>query len=333
MKSPLLLGVDGGGTTTTAWLADGNGRVLGRGTGGPSNLQAILAKAALGSLDEAIAEAFASAGLALTTVGAACLGLAGSDRPSARGVLEEWAGRVKLADRLVLTTDADLVLAAGTPAGSGVAVIAGTGSIAVGRSPDGRKARAGGWGWLLGDQGSGFAVAVEALRLTLRRYDGREALGVLKAKPKPRPAGQDGRAPELDALTRRLCAALGVADPSGFVTAIMGMRQDVARIAALAPEVVAAADEDPDVLGWVLEPAGFELGRAVLAVARAIDWQGPLPLAMAGGFLLGAEPVAEAMLGYLRRFAGFEIQPSSVPEPVAGAITLAKQAMDRERSS
>jgi N-acetylglucosamine kinase-like BadF-type ATPase len=332
MNAPLLLGVDGGGTTTTAWLADGDGHVLGRGTSGPSNLQGIPTEAALAALDEAIAAAFANAGRAQATVASACLGLAGSDRDSARAILRGWAGRMSLADRLVLATDADLVLAAGTPEGFGVAVIAGTGSIAVGRSPDGRKARAGGWGPWLGDEGSAYAVAAAGLRLVLRRHDGREALGVLKAKPKPKPIGHDGRAPEPDALTRRLCAALGVADPSEFVDATAAGR-DVARVAALAPEVVAAADEDPDVLGWVLEPAGFELGRAALAVARAIDWQGPLPLAMAGGFLLGAEPVAEAMLGYLRRFAGFEIQPSRVPEPVAGAIALAKQAMDRERSS
>ncbi|HWE35662.1 MAG TPA: BadF/BadG/BcrA/BcrD ATPase family protein [Isosphaeraceae bacterium] len=323
MTTPLLLGVDGGGTTTTAWLADAEGQVLGDGTGGPSNLQGIPAEAALAALDEAIAAAFADAGLAQTTVAAACLGLAGSDRDSARSILEGWAGRMRLADRLVLATDADLVLAAGTPDGNGVAVIAGTGSIAVGRSPDGRKARAGGWGSWLGDEGSAFAVAVAGLRLALRRFDGREALGVLKAKPKPKPTGPD-------ALTRRLCEALGVADPSGFVDAIGGGR-DVARIAALAPEVVAAADDDPDVLGWVLEPAGFELGRAALAVARALDWQGaPLPLAMAGGFLLGAEPVAGAMLGYLRRFAGLEIVPARVPEPVLGAVALAKQALKPE---
>lgn len=329
MSDPLLLGVDGGGTSTTAWLADRGGDVLGRGTSGPSNLQAIPAEAALAALDEAIAAAFADAGRAQGTVAAACLGLAGSARDSARTVLAGWAERMRLADRLVLATDADLVLAAGTPEGFGVALIAGTGSIALGRAPDGRTARAGGWGSLLGDEGSAFAVAVAGLKLALRRYDGREALRVLKAKS--RPIEHDGRAPGLDPLTRRLCAALGVADPSGFVEAIGGVGRDVARVAALAPEVVAAADEDPDVLGWVLEPAGFELGQMALAVARALGWAGsPLPLALTGGFLLGAGPVEGALLGYLRRFAGFEVVPTRVPEPAAGAIMRARQALEPE---
>ena len=75
--TPALLGVDGGGTSTTAWLADEAGQVLGQGRSGASNVKAVGADSALAALDGAIASAFAEAGHAPGPVEVACLGLAG----------------------------------------------------------------------------------------------------------------------------------------------------------------------------------------------------------------------------------------------------------------
>ena len=224
-----LLGVDGGGTSTEAWLAEPGCRVLGRGTAGPSNAKAVGLEAARRALDAAIRAAFDDAGLTPAPVDVACLGLAGFDRPDDRKILAGWADEARWADRLVLVNDGDLVVAAGTPEGWGVGVIAGTGSIAVGRAPDGRTARAGGWGHLIGDEGSAYGVVLDALRLVARRADGRD----------PRPPGRDP-------LTERLCAALGVAEASQIVTTIYAPDFDRARIASLAPEVLAACAEAPE---------------------------------------------------------------------------------------
>ena len=324
MNQPELLGIDGGGTATTAWLADAEGKVLGRGRAGPSNAKAVGAPAAAAALGKAIGSAFEDAGLEVAEVEVACLGLAGFDRPDDRRMLEEWAEGSKWARRLVLVNDGELVIAAGTPDGWGVGVIAGTGSIAVARAPDGRAARAGGWGHLIGDEGSAYGVALAGLRLVARRVDGREALRVLKPKRPTNVNQPAGGGP----LGDRLCRALGVNDPREIVTAIYAGDYDRTRIASLAPVVVAAATDDPDVLGWVLEPAGFELGQAALAAARALDWSEPtLPLAMAGGFLLATPQVEEALLGYLRRFAGYNVVPARVEEPVRGAVVLARKAL------
>ena len=92
------------------------------------------------------ARAFDDAHLAPAPVDVACLGLAGFDRPGDRRILAGWAEEARWAHRLVLANDGDLVIAAGTPEGWGIGVIAGTGSIAVGRARNGRTARAGGWG-------------------------------------------------------------------------------------------------------------------------------------------------------------------------------------------
>src|SRR5205814_8536698 len=80
-ERPLYLGIDGGGTHTVALLAGADGAVLGRGEAGPSNLHAVGVEPALRSLENAVAAAFAAAKLAPQSVTAACLGLAGADRP------------------------------------------------------------------------------------------------------------------------------------------------------------------------------------------------------------------------------------------------------------
>jgi N-acetylglucosamine kinase-like BadF-type ATPase len=308
-----LLGIDGGGTATEAWLAGPGGTVLGRGTAGPSNAKAVGPTAARAAIDAAITAAFASAGIDRSPVDVACFGLAGFDRPDDRRLLADWSDRAHWASRLVLVNDGDLVVAAGTPEGWGIGVIAGTGSIAVGRAPDGRTARAGGWGHLIGDEGSAYRVVLDALQLVARRWDGREL----------RPAGGDP-------LSDRVCSILGVSTPAQIVTTIYAQGFDRARIAGLAPEVLAACEETPELGARFLVPAGAQLAEIVAAVARALGWSsGPLPLAMAGGFLLSATTVRHSLLDTLGR-QGYEVRESAVPDPVRGAIILAERALNVE---
>jgi N-acetylglucosamine kinase-like BadF-type ATPase len=310
MIRDMLLGVDGGGTSTEAWLAGADGAVLGRGASGPSNAKAVGMEAARRALNVAIRGAFDDAGLEPSPADVACLGLAGFDRPEDRAILTGWADEARIARRLVLVNDGDLVIAAGTPEGWGVGVIAGTGSIAVGRTPDGRTARAGGWGHLIGDEGSAYVFVLDALRLVARRDDGRA----------PRPAGPDP-------LTARLCKALGVTRASQIVTAIYAPESTRARIASLAPEALAACDESPEDAARLLRPAGAALAEIIAAVARSLGWlSGPLPLAAAGSFLLSAEAVRRAMIDDLIG-RGYQPALTAVPEPVRGAVILAGRAL------
>jgi N-acetylglucosamine kinase-like BadF-type ATPase len=138
-------------------------------------------------------------------------------------------------------------------------------------------------------------VALAALRRVARRADGRATL----------PMGGDP-------LADRLCRELGVAHPSELVSAIYAPGMDRARIAALAPSVVAAAADDPTIVADLLEPAGRELGEAVAAVARALGWPGgSIPLALAGGFLLAAHEVAASLHAYLGG-AGYSVNATPV---------------------
>ena len=140
-------------------------------------------------------------------------------------------------------------------------MIAGTGSIAVGRTPDGRTARAGGWGPPDRRRGERVLFVLDALRLVARRDDGRD----------PRPAG-NGSDPDRDPLTDRLCKALGVARAAQIVTAVYAPDCTRARIASLAPEVLAACDESPEDAARLLPPAGAALAEIVAAVARSLGW-------------------------------------------------------------
>jgi len=310
---PLFLGVDGGGTSTVALLGGPDGSILGRGDAGPSNAKAVGTTAARTALEEAIAGAFAAAGLWPRSVTVACLGVAGFDRPEDKALLGEWSVSGNWADRLVLVNDGDLVVAAGTPDGWGVGVIAGTGSIAVSRAPDGRKSRAGGWGATFGDEGSAFAVACAALRRVARRIDGRDP-------------NDDGP----DPLTECICHALGIDGPGKIVSAVYAPGMDRTRIAALAPAVIEAAAKDPSLLDELIRPAGRDLGETAAAAARSVGWEsGPLPIGLAGGFLVSTPALAESLLEDLRA-RGYDPSPTLVPEPALGGLNLARRAQKGE---
>jgi N-acetylmuramic acid 6-phosphate etherase len=304
--SNLYLGVDGGGSHTVALLASaadsGRWAVLGRGEAGPSNRQAVGDERAFGALGEAVAEAFATAGLPRGPVAAACLGLAGAGRAEDRELVRAWARRADLAREVEVTTDAAILLAAGTPDGWGLALVAGTGSIAFGRAADGRSARAGGWGYLLGDEGSGYALALAGLRAVARAADGRG------------PA---------TALTERLLGKLGLQRPPELVAALYGGAWDRTSLAALAPLVVEAAKGD-EVAASVVAEAARELAQTAAAVVHALGWTGrPFPLALAGGALIAGERYRDRVLQELRALGAKPDPVTLVHEPAEGAVRLA----------
>jgi N-acetylglucosamine kinase-like BadF-type ATPase len=168
----LYLGVDGGKSSTTALIGDSSGRVIGYGRGGPSNhVQEAEAGRVkfIRAIKECLVQACQQAHLDYQTVRfqAACLGFSGGPvdkEPILREVLR--------CDRMTVTHDALIALSGATNGEPGVVVIAGTGSIAFGRNATGHTARAGGWGYIFGDEGSGFDITRQALRAALRFEEG-----------------------------------------------------------------------------------------------------------------------------------------------------------------
>jgi N-acetylglucosamine kinase-like BadF-type ATPase len=300
----LLLGIDGGGSNTRALLADRSGALLGAGAAGPSNYQATGFDATTQALQSAIDAAFRDAGVERAgPVAATCLGLAGAGRPEDRQRFEVWVARQDIARRCRVVSDAELALAAGTPDGWGVALICGTGSIAWGRVPDGRSARAGGWGYLLGDEGSGYDLALRALRLATQTADGRAT------------------APAL------LQAALdhwSLQAPEQLIGHIYRAETTRAEIAALAQHVVALAESGEPAAASLLEHAAHELARLVLVVARKLDLIAP-PVALAGGLLGASHQLRRSIAARV----GVELGSLTyVEEPARGAVKIARRLIE-----
>jgi N-acetylmuramic acid 6-phosphate etherase len=308
MRQDHFLGIDGGGTRTTAWLAtraEGGGfTVAGRGVAGPANLHAVGFAGAVESLNQAIAGAFDDAKCEPGPVGGACLAMAGAGREDEQRQFRQWADQRQLAARFRVVHDALAVLTAGTPDGCGLAVISGTGSLVYGQNAAGQSARAGGWGYLLGDEGSGYALALAGLRAVAKAADGRG------------PATQ---------LERRLLDRLGLGVPADLIAAVYSPSMDRARIASLADVVTSTAALHDPVARSIVAEASANLAELVEACAKKLSLaaENPFPLALAGGAILGSPLLREGLLEGLTH-RGLTADPvQCVPQPVAGAVKLA----------
>jgi N-acetylglucosamine kinase-like BadF-type ATPase len=310
-RPDLVIGVDGGGSHTLAMVAEAStGRVIGRGVGGPSNIQAVGVECGLKELDAAIDRAFAAAGLPRSRAAAAFLGLAGIDRQEGLDVIHGWAGRVALADRVTAANDATLLLAAGTPDGWGLAVIAGTGSIAFVRTPAGEIGRAGGWGYLLGDEGSAFQIVLQALRACCRAVD--------------------GCGPPTD-LTDRFVKRMSLAGPPDLIPAVYRGAWDRAALAALAPLVFEAAAAGDGLASRVIARQAEELARTAAAAVAANGLpQLGLPVALAGGVLLKNPVYRDRFLDGLGRLGITPGPVKLVDDPAIGAVVQARRLIGKQ---
>ena len=306
----LLIGIDGGGSHTVAVVAtttqstDGTLRwsIAGRGQAGPCNRHAVGKERAFQALDQAVGSAFADANIQRRAADAACMGLAGVDRPDDLALIREWTEQARLASHVEITNDAALLLAAGTPDGWGVALVAGTGSIAFGRTPDGRIDRAGGWGYVLGDEGSAYGIVTAALRAAARAADQRGPGTV---------------------LLERFVAKLDLKKPADLIPAIYGGGWDRARLAGLAPLVMDVVETDTVARAIVMEAAA-ELALAVGTVARKLGLaRQKLPLAVTGGVVLANAGYRDQIITSLRTL-GVDADPvTPVTEPAEGAVRIA----------
>jgi glucosamine kinase len=223
---------------------------------------------------------------------ACCAGAAGAEVPARARRLRQLLERLLPGCRVAVVHDARLVLAA---AGleEGIAVIAGTGSVAYGRTAGGREAQHGGWGWLLGDEGGGVWIAREAAREVMRRADAGEALG---------PMGES------------LLAACRARSPRELTARLHALREPM-RWAGLARVVFETADRDRGA-DAIVQHAAAALCELAGSVGGAIGIDGPVVLA--GGLVLN-EPRLESSLRSLLRVECMRLE---VP-PVAGAVRLA----------
>ena len=301
-----LLAVEGGGSKTTALLTDLEGKGVGRGFGPGSNPHAVgvdaarkaLAMAIDGALINATGKLPAGSTWRETGVAMACFGLAGIDGPEDEAQLTAWVNEQALAERFLVVNDSELVVAAGTPEGWGVALISGAGSVCLARSPQGRTVRVGGWGHLLGDEGSGYRLALDALRVATQTVDGRA----------------DGQA-----LLRAILKHWSLTDANALIQYVHAPGMTPADLAGLAPAILSLSANGDATAKALVEQSVRDLARQVDTAIRRLALERP-PLALAGSQLRG-----EVRRGLLMAIASPIGDVAYVEDPCRGAVALAKR--------
>lgn len=294
---PILIGADVGGSKTAVGVSEET-EVLARAEGPGAAVRPGRALASAATIAEVVRRALAATGRLTGDV--LVVGAAGAGREPERDELRKALRGESLAARVVVTTDIEIALAGAFESGPGIVVSAGTGSISVGRDRHGRRARIGGYGWQMGDEGSGYAI-------------GRAALGAVSR-------AHDGRSPRT-ALTERVLAATRSPDFDDLVR--WAASASPAEIAGLAPHVleVAGRGDDPLAQG-ILDYAARELSQLAICLLPLMDVDPPVGVALTGG-LLGADgPLRRSVLKRLGEEPGLRTIDQPV-DAVVGALRLA----------
>ena len=296
-----FLGIDGGGTHTTAWLADENLSVLARVQAGPSNPVKVGLPNAQRELARAHRKALREAGVHPAKLAGICAGLAGGDSAPIQRSILCWMRKAIPARAHTITTDAAITLAAALGESQGIIVIAGTGSIAFGRDRQGNILRVGGWGNQFDDSGSGFDMGRKAIAAALRAHDGR-------GKP--------------TSLSGAICRELQIST----ITQAVPMGLTPQKIAALFPIISQqASNGDASARRLCLEAAG-DLAELATTIITRLRWKRrAVPVVCSGGIFQSSSLIRRAFTRRIREYAPRARVSLLKREPVEGALLLARQ--------
>jgi N-acetylglucosamine kinase-like BadF-type ATPase len=315
---PYFIAIDAGGTKTNCIIADST-QVLARASTGSVKLMRVSIAEATTRLHSMLAEAAASASISLSQITRTCFGLAGLTIPAVRA----WATATiadQVSGQLILCGDEEIALDAAFSGGSGILIIAGTGSNIVGRGPDGTLHTAGGWGPILGDEGAGYWIGLEAIRAALRAQD--------HARTRLNPADHS------TTLLAEIQRAWNLNSLSELIE-LGNHRGDATRpapdFASLAPVVARLAEQGNPIAAAILNRAGEDLAAHVALVARKMaSASNPEPrtpdldVAFTGSVLTHIVPVRTAMTSSLAlTLPAANVHPTPV-DPLDGALWRAR---------
>ena len=302
----LILGVDGGQTSTVALLATSAGEILGTGQGGPANHihEPGGMERMQHSLHDAVFAAFEQAGIAPVAVESACFGMTGGAE-----FVPQAAPKFIETRRLSAVHDVVTALAGASLASPGIVVIAGTGAIAYGRSIDGLEAKADGWGYLMGDEGSAYDIGLKVLRAAAQAEDKRGVDTLLRVY--------------MPRFWRK-------ADLAEVRAALYSDQMTRADIASLSWVAYCAAESHDQVARELLANAGRSLAQSAKSVIDRLSSNGQnLAVYPTGGVFRAGQWVLDPFAASLKQSApDTEIRPSAFPQ-VVGALLLAQQQIDQ----
>ena len=278
MKEMYFFGIGGGGTHSRLAITDRRGNVLSGAKAGSTNIYSVSKEEVLGNLSLLLDTALEAAGLKKADLAAGCIGSAGLGREGELKIYREFFGAVLRPDfPLKLCGDAEILLCGGLKDLEGYCLIAGTGSIAQGRSRDGRLVRAGGHGYMLGDEGSSAWIGRSAVSRCLRSIE------------------------ERDTATEMLPQILEAAglEKAGDLVKYVHHDADKAALGALAPSVTAAGRKGDPLALDILSTGAKELALLVTSVLSRSPWIQRKALVLAGGVIEHDEIITEKLKSLL----------------------------------
>lgn len=300
-----IIGIDGGGTKTIAILGNEKGNILGKKEIGPSNYQVIgrenLKKLIIGLIDNLIKDSH----IKKSEISKISLGLAGAGRENEKREIQTILKNAGFDS--IVENDAVIALIGALGGKPGVVVIAGTGSIALGKNENNEIVRAGGWGYILGDEGSGFYIGKNALIYALKEYDGRGKKTI---------------------LTEMIKQNLKISDTEEIVPMVYSGKLTRAGIADLAKLVFKAAKKGDKIASVILNKAGQELGLLAYAVIKRLKFETKdIDIALIGGIFKQKEFLLEPIKSVIPYNINFK-EPRF--PPVVGAFLMGLEKIDED---
>ncbi|MEO6067450.1 MAG: BadF/BadG/BcrA/BcrD ATPase family protein [Gemmatimonadota bacterium] len=293
----IFVGVNVGGTRTTAVVGNAT-EILGRAHGPGAAVRPGRALTSANTIADVSRKALASAGE--LTAEAMVVGAAGAGRDPERNEVLAALLNEQVAERVQVTTDIEIALVAAFPESPGIVLNAGTGSIALGRDAEGKTHRTGGFGWQMGDEGSGYGI-------------GKAAMGAVSR-------AHDGRGPSTK-LTLRAMAAAKANNFDQFVS--WGTTATPADVAALAPGVIEMAQLGDQVAQGIVDYAVRELVLLVTALQPRCGGS-PNSVALAGGLLATDGLLRPAIIAKLKETRGIAVVEADVDGAI-GALGMARK--------
>jgi len=307
MKEKIIFGIDGGGTYSRLALANTDGKVIASSESGSTNIYSVSKEEVFDNLTKLLDSALKTAGLEKKDISAGCIGSAGLGREKEQVIFREFFDKLfQPGFPVMLCGDGEILLCGGLDNFEGYCLIAGTGSIALGRSQEGKLVRSGGYGYMIGDEGSAAWIGKESISRLMRSLDNRD----LPTR-----------------MSDEVLKAAGLKECSELIYYVH-YSADKAQVASLAPVVTAAARKGDPLAMDILYKGAEELSLLVKSVLEQSPWIDKKELVLSGGVFKNNEIVTQKLKEILsEKFPGLSV---SMPKGTAleGACMLAAKLLE-----
>lgn len=303
-----IIGIDGGGTKTVGLLTTTEGEEIAKIKNGPSNYHVVGVETTYQVLNDIIKTLTSQIDRTHDNL-VICIGMAGLGREDDKKVINEICDKIEITTKRILTHDAHIALVGGIGKPEGIIVISGTGSIVYGIDSHGNEIRAGGWGYLIGDEGSGYDIAIKGLQAVAKAADYRQPSTI---------------------LTELYLTQLNLEDPKQLIRWVHTAERN--EIAQLSGTVFEGMENGDRTAIGIIETATNELVCAVESVIRQATFRDTINIVLNGGNLIHQKVFSDNLENKLYEKIDNITVMFPKYDPVDGATLLAKSYFYRNSS-